>query len=156
MAGNQAISLTRPGEHASAAKMRVLDVVFAAAGLAILLPLFLLISLAILVDTGRPILFAQTRLGLGGRHFRMLKFRKFRNDVGPDGLPLTMPNDERLTPVGKFIDTTKLNELPQLWNVLSGDMSIVGPRPETLDFADCFVGRYQGVLDYKPGILGPS
>lgn len=156
MASNQMISVRRSSANASEAWIRLLDVIVASAGLAVLFPLFLVISLAIVLDTGRPVLFFQTRLGQSGRHFRMFKFRKFYKDVGSDGLPLTMPDDSRLTLVGKFIDKTKLNELPQLWNVLLGDMSIVGPRPETLEFADCFVGRYQSVLDYKPGILGPS
>ncbi len=88
--------------------------------------------------------------------FSHAEFRKFKKSCGADGLPLTLSEDERLTHVGKFLRSTKLDELPQLWNVLIGDMSIVGPRPESLAFAECFAGGFETVLEFKPGLVGPS
>ncbi|WP_431311084.1 sugar transferase [Methylobacterium nigriterrae] len=135
---------------------RLLDMCVASLALAAFAPLMLLIAIAILIESGRPILFAQTRLGRHGRHFRMYKFRKLNNSCGTAGCPLTLEGDERLTVVGAVLRSSKLDELPQFWNVLMGDMSVVGPRPETLAFADCFEGEFKGVLEYRPGILGPS
>jgi lipopolysaccharide/colanic/teichoic acid biosynthesis glycosyltransferase len=136
--------------------VRVLDLAMAVTGLALSAPLMVLIVALIYLDTGRPILFSQIRLGRGARRFRLYKFRKFHEKGQTDGRPLTVENDSRLTRVGKFLLRTKLDELPQLWNILTGDMSIVGPRPETPAFADCFGEAYGRVLDYKPGIFGPS
>ena len=135
---------------------RFLDVTIAALALLLLLPLFALISLAVLIESGRPIFFRQTRLGLAGKHFDIIKFRKFATKSPRLGLPLTMKMDKRMSRVGHFLARTKLDELPQLLNVLRGEMAIVGPRPESLDFADCFEKEYDGVLMYRPGILGPS
>jgi lipopolysaccharide/colanic/teichoic acid biosynthesis glycosyltransferase len=135
---------------------RVIDIFLATAGLVVLGPIMVLIAVAIVVESGFPIFFAQTRLTKGGRHFQMYKFRKFGPREGTAGLPLTLAGDDRMTRVGGILCATKLDELPQLWNVLKGDMSVVGPRPETLAFADCFVGEYRAVLDHKSGIFGPS
>ncbi|SDR60401.1 Sugar transferase involved in LPS biosynthesis (colanic, teichoic acid) [Rhizobiales bacterium GAS191] len=135
---------------------RILDLAVASAGLLILGPLMLLVALAIYVTEGRPIFFSQVRLGLRGCRFRMHKFRKFHSDCGPNCRPVTLKNDARLTRLGSLLERTKLDELPQLWNILKGDMSIVGPRPESLDLAGCFTEPYLRVLDYKPGIFGPN
>lgn len=135
---------------------RVLDVIIATTASALFFPIMILIALAMLIDSGRPVFFKQVRLGRGGGHFRIYKFRKFYKGCGTAGGPLTLKNDARLTRIGRFLRKTKFDELPQLWNVLKGDMAVVGPRPESLDFADCFAGAYLTVLDYKPGILGPS
>jgi len=135
---------------------RALDLVVACLGLALAGPLMLLITLAILIESGRPVFFAQIRLGQGGRHFRMFKFRKFGKSSGEAGLPLTMHKDTRLSRIGRFLVASKLDELPQLYNVLKGDMSLVGPRPESLAFSDCLAGDYRAVLAYRPGIFGPS
>ena len=86
----------------------------------------------------------------------MLKFRKFGPRVGDDGSPLTLENDPRMTRVGRFLAATKLDELPQLFNILRGDMSVVGPRPESLAFEDCFEGRAAQLLAFRPGIFGPT
>jgi lipopolysaccharide/colanic/teichoic acid biosynthesis glycosyltransferase len=134
---------------------RCLDILLASIGLVVLSPLMLLIAAAIVLEGGRTVFFAQTRLGQGGRHFRMYKFRKFRPSNGAGDLPLTLKNDARMTRVGRVLAVTKLDELPQLYNILMGDMAIVGPRPETLAFADCLSGAYGAVLDFKPGIFGP-
>jgi len=135
---------------------RGLDIAITAMSLLLLAPIILLIALAVLADTPGPVFFSQTRLGRHGQPFRLHKFRKFRNDVGLGGHQVTIGDDPRLTRIGRLLERTKLDELPQLWNVLVGEMSIVGPRPESLAFADCFNGPFQRVLDYKPGLLGPN
>jgi lipopolysaccharide/colanic/teichoic acid biosynthesis glycosyltransferase len=124
--------------------------------LVLIMPLAIAIAIAIVIDSGFPVFFSQERLGQYGRRFRMLKFRKFPSTVGRNTQPLTLADDSRFTRVGKFLANTKLDELPQLWNVLRGDMAIVGPRPEVPDFEGCFEGPYHKVLDYRPGIFGPS
>lgn len=134
---------------------RLADIVLAGACLVLVCPLMLMITIAIKLESSGPIFFAQTRLGRGGHRFQMYKFRKFRADVGR-GLPLTLHNDSRMTKVGSVLARTKLDELPQLYNILRGDMAVVGPRPESFDFADCFVGYHRRLLDYKPGVFGPS
>jgi lipopolysaccharide/colanic/teichoic acid biosynthesis glycosyltransferase len=136
--------------------VRLFDLVVAAAVLVVIAPLMACIAMAILVEDGRPIFFSQVRLSRRGRHFRIYKFRKFYKRGRPAGHALTLKDDPRLTRVGSLLARTKLDELPQLWNVLKGDMSIVGPRPESLNFADCFEGPYRAVLDHKPGIFGPA
>lgn len=135
---------------------RLFDIGFATLGLIVLSPVIVLVSIAIVAETGRPILFGQTRLGVDGRHFRMLKFRKFRPDTGNARLPLTMKGDARMTRVGRFLAISKLDEVPQLVNILRGEMAVVGPRPESLDLADCFTEATRPVLAHKPGIFGPS
>jgi lipopolysaccharide/colanic/teichoic acid biosynthesis glycosyltransferase len=154
--GHQIAAL--PGIDAEAAGVRArrcLDILVAAIGLLCLALVMAMVVLAIYLESGRPIFFAQTRLGHRGRHFRLLKFRKFHERPGQVGMAVTVRGDPRLTRVGRFLERTKLDELPQLWNLLQGDMSLVGPRPEALHFADCFEGAYRKVLDYKPGIFGP-
>lgn len=135
--------------------LRCFDIAFATAALLVIWPAMLVIASAILLETGRPILFSQTRVGRGGRHFSMYKFRKF--GVRETNVrPLTLKDDERLTRVGRVLAKAKLDELPQLFNILRGDMAVVGPRPEALAFADCFRGEVRGVLAFRPGIFGPS
>jgi lipopolysaccharide/colanic/teichoic acid biosynthesis glycosyltransferase len=85
----------------------------------------------------------------------MYKFRKFHVDAGQAGCPLTLEQDPRMTRVGRLLMKTKLDELPQFWNVIKGDMAIVGPRPESLAFADCFHNGWEELLRYKPGLVGP-
>jgi lipopolysaccharide/colanic/teichoic acid biosynthesis glycosyltransferase len=126
------------------------------AGLAAFAPAMLVIGVMIRIETPGPVFFRQIRLGCGGRPFRLCKFRKFKHGANAMGRAVTLENDPRLTRIGRILERSKLDELPQLWNVLVGDMSIVGPRPETLDFADCFEHGYQMVLDHTPGLFGPS
>lgn len=130
--------------------------VVALIALVILGPLMLIVATAIVVDSGFPVLFQQERIGVQGRRFWMFKFRKFHASVGRNTRPLTLVNDSRCTRIGRLLARTKLDELPQLWNVVRGDMAIVGPRPEVPDFADCFAGPWRALLDYRPGIFGPS
>lgn len=149
-----------PSSGGAAAAGRVplksaLDAALALLGLIALAPLMGLIALAVYLESGTPIFFSQRRLGEQGRVFRLYKFRKFAADA-TDSLPVTLSNDPRLTRVGRLLERSKLDELPQLVNVLKGDMSLVGPRPDTLDFADWFTGANRQVLEYRPGIFGPN
>jgi lipopolysaccharide/colanic/teichoic acid biosynthesis glycosyltransferase len=148
------LSPSTPSAHALG--RRLFDILGAFSGAIILSPIIAAVILAIWLESGNPLLFGQTRLGLRGRQFRMYKFRKFKPDCAPDGYPLTMEKDHRLTRVGRVLAASKLDEIPQLWNELRGDMSIVGPRPESTSFADCFSNGFEGVLEHKPGLFGPS
>ena len=134
---------------------RAIDIFCAGIALVLLSPVFVIVALVVWCESGRPIIFSQMRLGQGGEPFLMYKFRKFGPRCGCDGSPLTLQEDERLTAVGRVLAATKLDELPQLWNVFRGDMSLVGPRPESLGFSDCFRDGFERVLDYKPGVFGP-
>jgi lipopolysaccharide/colanic/teichoic acid biosynthesis glycosyltransferase len=109
---------------------RLVDIVLAAAALLVLSPVLLATAVAVALDSGRPVLFRQARLGRGGRSFGMLKFRSMVPDAAAIGPFNTSANDPRITRVGRFIRRTSLDELPQLLNVLKGDMSLVGPRPD--------------------------
>jgi lipopolysaccharide/colanic/teichoic acid biosynthesis glycosyltransferase len=107
-------------------------------------------ALAILIDTGRPILFRQERVGRNFIGFQIVKFRTMRNrSSGPQ---ITVRGDCRITRVGKVLRITKLDEFPQFWNVLRGDMSIVGPRPEVPEFVELYKERYLTILRVRPGI----
>jgi lipopolysaccharide/colanic/teichoic acid biosynthesis glycosyltransferase len=132
------------------------DLTFASVCLAWLALPMLLIAIAIIIESGRPVFFSQTRIGQHGRRFRLHKFRKFYDGDAAGGCALTVQNDPRLTRVGWFLERSKLDELPQLWNVLKGEMSVVGPRPETPHFESCFSHSYSRVLDHRPGIVGPA
>jgi lipopolysaccharide/colanic/teichoic acid biosynthesis glycosyltransferase len=140
----------------NAALKRALDIIVAGAALLVLSPLMLLIAAAIRIETPGPVLFAQPRLGRDGKPFRLFKFRKFPDGPAERGPAVTLHADARLTRVGRLLQESKLDELPQFWNVLTGDMTLVGPRPESPRFADCFGGSYRPVLRYRPGLFGPA
>jgi lipopolysaccharide/colanic/teichoic acid biosynthesis glycosyltransferase len=106
----------------------------------------------VFLDSPGPILFRCTRVGLGGEPFDMLKFRKMRRDAV--GTALTSSRDERFTPIGRFLALTRLDELPQVWNVIKGDMRLVGPRPETCDFTNSYPEQYAEILTVTPGLTG--
>lgn len=143
-----------PGTAAERVR-RALDICLVCLAVLCLAPLLLLVAAAVWLESGGPVLFRQVRIGKGGRYFYMYKFRKFHADAGRAGSPLTLKKDPRLTFVGRILAATKLDELPQLWNVLRGEMSIVGPRPESLAFADCFQNGWEDLLKFKPGLIGP-
>lgn len=109
---------------------RLLDMLLSLAALAVLSPVLACTALAIALESGRPVLFRQARLGLGGREFGMYKFRSMVKDAATVGPWHTASDDPRITRVGRFIRRTSIDELPQLFNVLAGDMSLVGPRPD--------------------------
>jgi exopolysaccharide biosynthesis polyprenyl glycosylphosphotransferase len=118
---------------------RLTDVVLGATGLVLLSPLFLVVSLVILVTTGRPIFYSQERVGLRGQRFRIIKFRSMRTDAEQETGPIwASDHDARCTRIGDWLRRTNVDELPQLFNVLKGDMSLVGPRPERPVFVDQF------------------
>lgn len=131
---------------------RAIDIVGALFGMFILSPVFLLVTLAVWIRMGRPIFFRQTRPGLAERPFRMIKFRTMANTRDEAGALL--PDGQRMTKVGSFLRSSSLDELPELWNVLIGDMSLVGPRP----LLTAYLGRYSSEQarrhDVKPGITG--
>jgi lipopolysaccharide/colanic/teichoic acid biosynthesis glycosyltransferase len=135
-----------------AALKRTFDVVVAALALALLLPLLLVISLLVVIDSPGPVFYRATRAGFRGRPLHMLKFRKMRADA--DGVELTLAADERLTRVGAWLVRTKLDELPQLWHVLRGEMSLVGPRPESPSWVSLWPADYEAILTVRPGITG--
>ena len=134
---------------------RALDILGAGVAVSVLAPVMPIVTLAIWIESGRPILFSQLRLGQCGRPFRIYKFRKFRPECDSHGCPLTIEEDGRMTGIGRVLAASKLDELPQLWNVARGDMALVGPRPESLAFADCFTNGFEKILEYKPGLFGP-
>jgi lipopolysaccharide/colanic/teichoic acid biosynthesis glycosyltransferase len=129
---------------------RAIDIAASAVGLIVLSPLLALIAAAIWLESGRPICFAQERVGRGFRPFRLLKFRTMRNEI--PGPRITAANDPRITRLGRLLRRTKLDELPQLWNVLRGEMSLVGPRPELPEYVERFRDRYRTILTVRPGI----
>ncbi|HWX87732.1 MAG TPA: sugar transferase [Solirubrobacteraceae bacterium] len=111
-------------------------------------------ALLIFIDSPGSIFYRSTRVGRHGNTFQMLKFRKMRRTAL--GGPLTMSDDERFTPIGSFLSMTKLDELPQLWNVIKGDMRLVGPRPEVPEFVARYRHEYEELLSVLPGITGPA
>jgi lipopolysaccharide/colanic/teichoic acid biosynthesis glycosyltransferase len=131
---------------------RTIDLVVAGLSLVVLAPLFLAIALLIVLDSPGPVFYRADRVGFRGRELRMLKFRKMRPDAA--GGPLTVSGDERLTRVGAWLARTKLDELPQLWHVLRGEMSLVGPRPESPGFVERFRADYDVILGVRPGLTG--
>jgi lipopolysaccharide/colanic/teichoic acid biosynthesis glycosyltransferase len=134
---------------------RLLDVVLAVVALLLLWPVMLIVAVAVLVDSGRPVFFRQDRVGLGGRPFRIRKFRTLR--TGPEG-PLVSPTgDPRVTRVGAVLRRTKLDELPQLIDVVEGRMSLVGPRPEVPRYVALWPEDLRDViLSVRPGITDPA
>lgn len=131
-------------------KKRLFDVILSAFGLILALPIFLVISLAIIIDSSGPVLFVQERVGQFGKPFKILKFRTMKDQQ--TGSFLTRARDARVTKVGRFLRKTKLDELPQLINVLKGDMSFVGPRPEVPYFVKHYTLEQREILHAKPGI----
>jgi lipopolysaccharide/colanic/teichoic acid biosynthesis glycosyltransferase len=111
-------------------------------------------ALLIYVDSPGSVFYPSVRVGREGRTFKMFKFRKMRRTAR--GGPLTMSDDERFTPIGRLLAMTKLDELPQLWNVIRGDMRLVGPRPEVPEFVSRYREEYDEVLTVLPGITGPA
>jgi lipopolysaccharide/colanic/teichoic acid biosynthesis glycosyltransferase len=137
-----------------AVPVRVIDVLGASFLLVLLAPLILLVALWIKLDSRGPAFYGARRVGYRGREFKMLKFRKMHD--GALGSPLTTEHDERFTAVGRLLAHSKLDEVPQLWNVLVGQMSLVGPRPEDPQFVAAAADDYQTILSVRPGVTGLS
>src|SRR5262249_26664097 len=134
---------------------RCVDLLVSVGALLFAAPLLLTIALAIALKDGRPILFVQRRAGLGGVPFRMFKFRTMRPDAERAGGTLTFRAAPRITPLGRLLRRSKLDELPQLFNVLLGDMTLIGPRPEVLDWVAGYTPAQREVLAFKPGLSDP-
>ena len=133
--------------------IRFFDILLSLAGLILLLPFLILISLVILADFSGPVIFRQTRVGKNNIDFTLLKFRTMHIGSDKKGLITIGRQDQRVTSIGKFLRKFKLDELPQLFNVLSGDMSIVGPRPEVRHYTKLYSPAAQMIiLSVKPGI----
>lgn len=135
---------------------RLLDVIVALVGLAVTLPFMLLIALLVKLDSGGPVLFRQSRVGRGGKDFMMWKFRTMTVQPGPPKGRFEPGNCQRVTKVGRFLRATKLDELPQLFQVLSGAMSVVGPRPPLRRWVDAYPERWARILSVRPGITHPA
>lgn len=133
---------------------RVLDFTLALFGLVVFSPIFIFVSLWILISDGVPVLFRQVRVGRNGVLFTLLKFRSMRNENA--GSLITVGGDSRITPVGRILRKTKLDELPQLINVLKGEMSFVGPRPEVERYTSLYRNEQREVLSLMPGITDPA
>lgn len=131
---------------------RAFDVTSATAGLVALSPLFLLLAVAIKIDSPGPVFYRGVRVGRGGRPFRIFKFRSMVADADRRGASSTNAADPRLTRCGSFIRRFKLDELAQLINVFTGDMSLVGPRPEVQKFVDLYTQEEKAILSVRPGI----
>lgn len=135
---------------------RATDLFFAGLGLVVSLPVFVVVALLIKLDSRGPVFYKQIRIGLHRRPFQMWKFRKMRHDLPSAGPMVTVRYDRRMTRVGRILERTKLDELPQLFNVLRGEMSVVGPRPDVPKFIDHYPEKWDLVLSVKPGIFGAS
>lgn len=135
---------------------RIFDLIITITGLIILSPLFFLIAIAIKVYDNGPVLYKQKRIGRNGKIFTMVKFRTMVPDADKKGKLITMGSDDRITRVGKILRKYKLDEFPQLFNVLIGEMSLVGPRPEVEKYVKLYNDDQKRVLNLTPGITDPA
>ncbi|MNR89145.1 putative sugar transferase EpsL [compost metagenome] len=131
---------------------RLLDIVIASIALVLLSPLYFYVAHKVKKNLGSPVLFRQVRPGLNGKPFEMIKFRTMKDAVDAEGNPL--PDSERLTPFGKILRSTSLDEMPELWNVIKGDMSIVGPRPLLMEYLPLYNKEQAKRHDVRPGMTG--
>ncbi len=135
---------------------RAIDIVLAVVGLAFVLPILPIMALLLKYDSKGPVFYLCDRVGLNGELFKMYKFRTMHDEPGPEGPSVCPADDHRVTSVGRFLRRTKLNELPQLFNILKGDMSFVGPRPEAPDLAAHYPQHARAIFTVKPGLVGPN
>ncbi|MHA3060027.1 sugar transferase [Acinetobacter sp. ANC 4636] len=131
---------------------RTFDIIASAFALITLAPVYAMIAYKVRKNLGSPVLFRQTRPGLHGQSFEMIKFRTMKDAIDKDGNPL--PDSERLTDFGKKLRATSLDELPELWNVLKGDMSLVGPRPLLMEYLPLYSAEQAKRHNVRPGITG--
>jgi lipopolysaccharide/colanic/teichoic acid biosynthesis glycosyltransferase len=136
--------------------MRVVDLLASILGIIFLSPLFLLLAALIKLTSPGPIFYLAVRVGQHGRPFRLYKFRTMRVDADKEGPGITSAGDRRITPIGRFLRRTKLDELPQLINVLQGEMSLVGPRPEDPRYVALYTPEQRRVLEARPGITSSA
>ena len=131
---------------------RLLDIIIASIALILLSPLYAFVAYKVKKNLGSPVLFRQVRPGLRGKPFEMIKFRTMKDAVDADGNPL--PDSERLTPFGKMLRSTSLDEMPELWNVIKGDMSVVGPRPLLTEYLPLYTEEQAKRHHVRPGMTG--
>jgi len=131
---------------------RILDITIASTALILLSPVYLIVARKVKKNLGSPVLFRQVRPGLDGKPFEMIKFRTMKDALDAEGNPL--PDNERLTPFGKMLRATSLDEMPELWNVIKGDMSIVGPRPLLMEYLPLYNSEQAKRHNVRPGITG--
>ncbi|MDR7017306.1 sugar transferase [Acinetobacter sp. 3657] len=131
---------------------RLLDIIIATTALVLLSPLYFIVARKVKKNLGSPVLFRQVRPGLHGKPFEMIKFRTMKDAVDAQGNVL--PDSERLTPFGKMLRSTSLDEMPELWNVIKGDMSIVGPRPLLMEYLPLYNKEQAKRHDVRPGMTG--
>lgn len=131
---------------------RLLDIIIASIALILLSPLYAFVAYKVKKNLGSPVLFRQVRPGLNGKPFEMIKFRTMKDAVDAEGNPL--PDSERLTPFGKMLRSTSLDEMPELWNVIKGDMSVVGPRPLLMEYLPLYNKEQAKRHDVRPGMTG--
>ena len=130
---------------------RLFDIIFSLFGIVFLFPIFIVVSILIKIDSLGPIFFLQKRVGLNGDIFKIIKFRTMRVNHN-NSLTITLKNDVRITRIGKILRKYKIDEIPELINVLVGDMSFVGPRPDVPGYADLLKGNNRNILKLRPGI----
>ncbi len=130
---------------------RLFDIIFSLLATLFLLPVFIIVSILIKIDSSGPIFFLQERVGLNGKLFKIIKFRSMKEDHN-SSLTVTLKNDIRITRIGKKLRKYKIDEIPELINVLIGDMSFVGPRPDVPGYADSLKGNDRNILKLRPGI----
>ena len=132
---------------------RLFDFITSLIGLIVLVPIFIIVSLLVKISSVGPVFFVQKRIGKNGKLFQMIKFRSM-NVIQSSNSTISFKGDVRITKVGAFLRKFKLDELPELWNVLKGDMSLVGPRPDVCGYADNLIGEDRKILELRPGITG--
>ncbi|MFQ5787290.1 MAG: sugar transferase [Thermodesulfobacteriota bacterium] len=131
---------------------RLFDISVSLIGLVVSAPLFVLVAILLKTERTGAVFFVQQRVGANFKPFNLYKFRSMISDTPKTGLSITAGDDRRITKIGKFLRKTKIDELPQLFNVLKGDMSFVGPRPEVNKYVDIFYNDYKEILKIRPGI----
>ena len=133
---------------------RTFDILLSVFAIFLLFPFFLLVSLIIVIDSGFPIFFLQKRIGSDAKEFNIIKFRTMKTNN--EKITITVSDDSRITRIGKYLRKTKIDELPEILNVLFGQMSFVGPRPDVKGYADKLKGANRKILALRPGITGPA
>ena len=133
---------------------RTFDILLSVFAIFLLFPFFLLVSFLIAIDSGFPIFFLQKRIGRGAKEFNIIKFRTMKTNN--ENITITVSDDSRITRIGKYLRKTKIDELPEILNVLFGQMSFVGPRPDVKGYADKLKGANRKILALRPGITGPA
>ena len=133
---------------------RTFDMLLSVFAIFLLFPFFLLVSFLIVIDSGFPIFFLQKRIGRGAKEFNIIKFRTMKTNN--ENITITVSDDSRITRIGKYLRKTKIDELPEILNVLFGQMSFVGPRPDVKGYADKLKGANRKILALRPGITGPA